>query len=187
MLLALRNASGGILRRLPQARLARTKQVKLVIRIQRFPFHIFTLLDRYIVREFLKNFLLIIAALVVIAELIVATQLVDDLFKNKVGVEILLQYLKFDLPRWIFLIMPVAAMTTTLITFGALTRNSEIIAMRSSGISLYRIALPVIIVAVLLSGLAFWLQDYILPSTNKIADDYKKPAQGDAAAAHIRV
>lgn len=162
----------------PSATPARKRRVRVVIRIQRFPFHVFTLLDRYIVREFLKNFVLILIALVLIAELIVATQLVDDVFKNKVGIDVLLQYLKFNFPQWVFFILPVAAMTTTLITFGALTRNSEIIAMRSSGISLYRIAFPVIVVAMVLSVFAFWLQDRILPITNKVAMRYKDELKG---------
>ena len=155
------------------------KRIRVVVRIQRFPFHIFTLLDRYIIGEYLRNLLLILIALVMIAELIVATQLVDDLFKNKVPFEVLLQFLKFNFPQWVFFILPVAAMTTTLITFGALTRNSEIIAMRSSGISLYRIALPVMVVGAILSGFAFWLQDYILPYTNKIANNYKDTLKGE--------
>ncbi|HSP06065.1 MAG TPA: LPS export ABC transporter permease LptG [Acidobacteriota bacterium] len=160
------------------------RRVRVVIHVKRFPLHIFTLLDRYIVREFLKNMLLILVALVVIAELIVATQLVDDLFKHKVGVDVLLQYLKFNFPQWVFFVLPVAAMTTTLITFGALTRNSEVIAMRSSGISLYRISTPVIVVGIALSAFAFWLQDHILPYTNKVANRYKDQIKGETAQAN---
>lgn len=184
---ALSKAAAAI-RRVGAFRMAKTaesapakRRIRVVIRVKRFPFHVFTLLDRYIVREFLKNLLLILFALVLIAELIVATQLVDDLFKHKVGFDVLLQYLKFNFPQWVFFILPVAAMTTTLITFGALTRNSEIIAMRSSGISLYRIALPVIVVGLLLSGFAFWLQDHILPYSNKVANRYRDQIKGELA------
>lgn len=160
-------------------RSVQARRIRVVLRIQRFPFRIFTLLDKYIVREFLKVFVLTLVALVTIAELIVATQLVDDLFKNKVGVDILMQYLKFNFPQWIFWVLPVSAMTTTLVTFGMLTRNSEVIAMRSSGISLYRIALPVMIVAIAFCGVAYWLQDYILPVTNKIANNYRAQIRGE--------
>ncbi len=157
------------------------RRIRVVIRIRKFPFRIFTLLDKYIVTEFLKVFALTIIALVLIAELIVATQLVDDLFKNKVSVSILLQYLKFNFPQWIFWVLPVSAMTTTLVTFGMLTRNSEVIAMRSSGISLYRIALPVTVVAIFFCMIAYWLQDYILPVTNKIANNYRAQIRGEPA------
>lgn len=160
-------------------RSVQVRRIRVVVRIQRFPFRVFTLLDKYIVREFLKVFILTLIALVVIAEVIVATQLVDDLFKNKVPVTILMQYLKFNFPQWIFWVLPVSAMTTTLVTFGMLTRHSEVIAMRSSGISLYRIAVPVMVLALGLCGIAYWLQDYILPVTNKIANNYRAQIRGE--------
>lgn len=182
MVSAIRNLLG----RSKQLRLAAAsgerKRVRVVIRIQRFPFHIFTLLDRYILTEYMKNFVLILVALVLIAELILATQLVDDMFKSKAGIDVLLQFLKFNIPQWVFYILPVAAMTTTLITFGSLTRNSEIIAMRSSGISLYRISLPIIVASIALSAFAFWLQDRILPMTNKVANEYRSQLKGIPAA-----
>jgi len=155
------------------------KRVRLVIRVPKFSWSAFTLLDKYIVLEFLKNFVLIMIALVLIAELIEATQLVDDLFRSKAGIGVLLQYLKFNIPQWIFYVVPVTALTTTLVTFGMLTKNSEVIAMKSSGISLYRISLPVIIVALFLSFFAFWLQDFILPLTNRIAHNYKDAVKGN--------
>jgi LPS export ABC transporter permease LptG len=91
----------------------------------------------------------------------------------------LFQFLKFHFPQWVFYTLPVSALTTTLVTFGAMTKNSEIIAMRSSGISLYRISLPVIVLALMLSCGAYWLQDYILPYTNKIADNYRRQIRGE--------
>jgi LPS export ABC transporter permease LptG/LPS export ABC transporter permease LptF len=154
------------------------RKVRIVIRLPRYSLGFFNLLDKYIVKEFIRNFVLILIALVLIAELIEATQLVDDLFRNKASVSVLFQYLKFNIPQWIFYVVPVTALTTTLVTFGTLTKNSEVIAMKSSGISLYRIALPIVIVAMFLSFFAFWLQDYILPITNKIAHNYKDALKG---------
>jgi LPS export ABC transporter permease LptG/LPS export ABC transporter permease LptF len=154
------------------------KHVRVVLKIRRLPWRLFTLLDRYIVREFIKNFLLILVALVLIAELIEATQLVDDLFAHKLPYSILFDYLKFHFPQWVFYVLPVTALTTTLVTFGLMTKNSEIIAMKSSGVSLYRISIPIIIVASILSVLAFWLQDYILPYTEKIAHNLHRQIKG---------
>jgi Predicted permeases len=152
--------------------------VRVVVRIKRFPFRLFTLLDRYIVQEFIKNFLLILIALVLVAELIEATQLVDDLFQHKLPYVLLFEYMKFHFPQWVFYVMPVTALTTTLVTLGLMTKNSEIIAMKSSGVSLYRISIPVIIVAAVLSVMAFWLQDYILPYTEKIAHNLHSQIKG---------
>jgi LPS export ABC transporter permease LptG len=59
-----------------------------------------------------------------------------------------------------------------------MTKNSEVIAMKSSGVSLYRISIPVMIVAASLSVMAFWLQDYILPYTEKIAHNLHSQIKG---------
>lgn len=154
------------------------RRIRVVIRVERFPFRIFTLLDRYVVREFIKNLVLIIIALVCISELIEGTQMVDDMLRNKVPLDVLLSYLKYHMPQWIFFVLPVSALTTTLVTFGLFSKNSEIIAMKASGVSLYRISLPVIILSLLLSGFAFWEQEYILPQSNKIADNYRRQLKG---------
>ncbi len=154
------------------------RRVLIVIRVRRLPWRLFTLLDKYLVREFLLKFVLILVALVVIAELIEGVQLVDDVFANKVTGGVLIQYLKFHLPQWIFFVLPVTALTTTLVTFGLLTKNSEITAMKASGISLYRISLPIIVLSLFLCGAAFWLQEYILPSANKIANNYRRQIKG---------
>lgn len=156
----------------------KVRRVRVVIRVQRFPFRIFTLLDRYVIREFAKNLALILIGLVLISELIEGTQLVDDMLKNKASFDILFSYLKFHFPQWIFYVLPVSALTTTLVTFGLFSKNSEIIAMKASGVSLYRISLPVIVLALLLSGFAFWEQEYVLPVANKIASNYRRELKG---------
>jgi LPS export ABC transporter permease LptG/LPS export ABC transporter permease LptF len=154
------------------------RRIRVVIRVERFPFRLFTLLDRYVVREFLKNLLLIMIALVCISELIEGTQMVDDMLRNKVPLDVMLSYLKFHMPQWVFFVLPVSALTTTLVTFGLFSKNSEIVAMKASGVSLYRISLPVVILALLLSAFAFWEQEYILPQSNKVADDYRRQLKG---------
>ena len=156
----------------------KSKRIRLVIRVEKFPFRFFTLLDQYIVWEFVKNYMLTLLALVLISEVIEATQLAGDMLRNKVPIAVLLQYMKYHMPQWVFYVLPVSALTTTLVTFGLFSKNSEIIAMKSSGVSLYRISLPLILLATLFSGLAFWEQEYILPSANKKAEEYRRAIKG---------
>ena len=54
-------------------------------------------------------------------------------------------------------------------TIGLLTKNSELIVMRACGISLYRSALPLLLFAVLFSGVLFELQEHVLADSNREA------------------
>ena len=60
---------------------------------------------------------------------------------------------------------PLAMLLASIMTFGELGENYELVAMKSSGISLFRIMKPLIIVAILITGTAFTLANYNLPHT----------------------
>jgi LPS export ABC transporter permease LptG len=63
-----------------------------------------------------------------------------------------------------------SALVATLVVIGSLTKNSELIVMRACGVSLYRSAVPLILFAVLLSGVLFELQEHVLAYSNRRAD-----------------
>ena len=60
----------------------------------------------------------------------------------------LLRYFYFQTPQYVYYIIPMAALVATLVTIGVLTKNSELIVMRACGISLYRSALPLLLLRV---------------------------------------
>ncbi len=64
------------------------------------------------------------------------------------------------------LAFPLSMLIASLMTFGALGENYELVAMKSSGISLFRMMKPLIVVAFLTSCIAFYFANYVLPETN---------------------
>jgi lipopolysaccharide export system permease protein len=62
--------------------------------------------------------------------------------------------------------MPACVLLAALITFGLFSRNHEIVAMKANGISLYRIARPVLAFALVVCGLNFLLNEYVTPAAN---------------------
>jgi lipopolysaccharide export system permease protein len=64
------------------------------------------------------------------------------------------------------LAFPLSMLIASLMTFGALGENYELVAMKSSGISLFRVMKPLMVVAFLMSCVAFYFANYILPETN---------------------
>jgi LPS export ABC transporter permease LptG len=66
----------------------------------------------------------------------------------------------------LYQISPLAVLIAVLVTFGVLNRNSELIAMKATGISLYRLVIPVVSIAAILSLALFLFDEYYLPQAN---------------------
>lgn len=69
------------------------------------------------------------------------------------------------LPHYFELALPAALLLTTILTINRLSRSGEIVAMLSSGVSLYRIARPFILISILLAGTSIFSSGYLKPLT----------------------
>jgi len=83
-------------------------------------------------------------------------------------------YVMWGAPRYLYEILPVAALIGSVLGLGALASNSELIVMRSVGISLWRIVGWVMRAALLLIVLSFVLSEWVIPYTNEKAQSIKK-------------
>ena len=127
------------------------------------------LLDLYVSRLYLSIFLLSFGALVGIFYISTLIDLADKLFGGVAPLGLLLRYFYFATPQFVYYIIPLAGLLATLVTIGLLTKNSELIVMRACGISLYRSALPLLLFALMFSGVLFGLQEYVLADSNQEA------------------
>src|SRR5262249_37030820 len=66
---------------------------------------------------------------------------------------------------------PMAALVAVMVTFGLLEKSSQVVVLKASGISVFRLATPAILCSALLSGVVFLNQDYVLPFTNRRQDN----------------
>ncbi len=71
-----------------------------------------------------------------------------------------------QLPSFIVLSFPMSTLLATLLIFGRLSGDSEIIALRGCGVSLYRLVLPAIVLSFLVTGTTFFFNEFVVPSTN---------------------
>lgn len=83
-------------------------------------------------------------------------------------------YVMWGAPHYLYEILPVAALIGSVLGLGALASNSELIVMRSVGISLWRIVGWVMRAALLLIVLSFVLSEWVIPYTNEKAQSIKK-------------
>jgi lipopolysaccharide export system permease protein len=91
---------------------------------------------------------------------------VDDLVGKGLDIKVLgemLFYASFGLLPYAF---PLAMLLASIMTFGSFGENYELVAMKSSGISLYRIMKPLLFIAVIVTTTAFYFANYVLPNTN---------------------
>ncbi|WP_413677691.1 LptF/LptG family permease [Prochlorococcus sp. MIT 0916] len=132
---------------------------------------IFPLLDRWILFELLPPLFFSIAAFTVVS---LSVGVVFDLIRKIVEIglplSIAVQILFLKLPSFIVISFPMAMLLSTLLAYGSLNDNSEIKALKSIGISIYRLILPGLILSVFMSYMTFIFNNNIVPSTNKNAE-----------------
>jgi LPS export ABC transporter permease LptG/LPS export ABC transporter permease LptF len=133
----------------------------------RFP----NILDRYIIRKYLAVFSLVFFSLLVISVIVTFFERIDNIYEHNKSIGLLLEYIRYSLPEFMHYIFPVAALTTALLSLGLLTKFNEITAMKTCGLSLYRIILPVVLLAGVVSFFSYYLQENVLPYSNKKAEE----------------
>ena len=88
------------------------------------------------------------------------------------------EYLVNLTPNMLYSIAPLAVLITVLVTFGVLNRNSEIIAMKATGISLYRLVIPIVSIAAILALSLFLFDEFYLPQANRRQEALRSTIKG---------
>ena len=122
-------------------------------RLPRLPVHIqistlpISTLDRYLLREWLRVFLITLLGFPILVIVIDLTDKLDTYMARGIKpAAVALSYV-FDLPEKMFLVLPVAVLFATVFTVGALGRHSELTAAKASGISFHRLVRPLFVAA----------------------------------------
>ena len=126
------------------------------------------ILDRYILSEMIMPFIYGVAAFSILFMSVSSSELISNIVAvgTKGGFQLLVKYILSSLPQVFVYTFPMAVLLSTLMAFGTLSGNSEIIAMKAGGISFVRIGIPGIILTLLISLVSFFMSEYILPDAN---------------------
>ncbi|HEX9653638.1 MAG TPA: LPS export ABC transporter permease LptG [bacterium] len=140
------------------------------------------ILDRYILRRFCVAMVFAIAAFVLI---VIFVDMVGNLAKfidRDVPKTIILRYYLVYIPYIWILVMPIAMLLASIFSIGYMARQNELVAIKSVGVSLYRILSPPLLFSILVSLLAFAIGEQIVPVANQqkseIETTYLEPASG---------
>jgi LPS export ABC transporter permease LptF/LPS export ABC transporter permease LptG len=140
----------------------------------------FRVLDIYVLRGFWFFFFLVLVVFVSLFIIVTLFELLPDIVKNNVATSVVVSYFVFLLPQIAYYMIPITVLLAILINLGTLTKMNEILAVKAGAISLYRMAIPLLITGLLMSGAIYLLQDLVLPYSNQRQEDYRNVIKGRA-------
>ena len=126
------------------------------------------LLDRFVSRELLVNVLFAIAVLSLV--LVVGNifrKLLPLLVNHDVPVEYLVTFIAYVLPFSLIFTIPWGLLTAVLLVFGRLSADNELIALRSNGVSITRICIPLAALAIICTAICLWLNVQVAPAAQE--------------------
>jgi lipopolysaccharide export system permease protein len=132
------------------------------------------ILYRYIIKIFAKNFL---AATVAIALVGIVSELFRQInlyIDNKTPFYLILIHLLSDMPLWLIQALPIATILALLFSLEGLSKNNEIMAMKASGINIWKIIALFFIMGFLIGTGDFAVKEFIVPKTSSYNEVVKK-------------
>jgi len=121
------------------------------------------IVNRFLLSFFLRILFLTTSAFIGIYLLIDFFEKVDDFIEHKAVAMDYFVYISNSIPLILVQILPLAILTTMVLTLGGLSRTNEITAMRACGISLWRIVQPLMSLALVLSFILLLLNEFVIP------------------------
>jgi LPS export ABC transporter permease LptG len=137
--------------------------------------------DTYLFSSFIFYFLLWLLSFLLMTHVFTFFELLSDIIKNHISMGRVFTYLFFLSPRLIYRFTPISVMTAVLVVFGVLAKNNEVTAFKACGVSVYRLAVPILVGGLLLSGGLFAFDHYWVPEADRIQDAIRAEIKGRPA------
>lgn len=128
------------------------------------------ILDKYILSEMIFPFLYGVTAFTVLFMSITSSEMISNMISmGSSNLSTVMRYVLCSIPQVLVYTFPMSVLLSTLLSFGRLSGDSEIIAMKAGGTSFVRIALPGLMLTLLISLIAYYLGDRVVPDANYTA------------------
>ena len=144
------------------------------------------IIDRWLLGQLIPPLLFAISAFTVVS---VSVGVMVDLIRKVVefGLPLILalQIMVLKLPSFLVLSFPMSVLLSTLLAYGKLSGNSEILALRSLGIRTYRTIIPALILSIFMTGLTFYFNNNLVPTANKYSEMLLRDGLGKSVSMEI--
>lgn len=125
------------------------------------------LIDLYIIKQLILPWIFSLAVCTILGELIgISFEQIRFVTEREFPIITSLQVHLFKLPAFLSLALPFSLLMATIITYGQLSKNNEIIALKSFGINSMRLVIPALILSFIVAIFMFWLDAIIVPNAN---------------------
>jgi len=144
------------------------------------------LLDVFLLRSFIYYFALLTVGFILLFEVFTFFELLDDIAQHRTALVEVTSYFLYLACYLFYQLAPLAALVSVLVTLGVMTKNNELVAFKASGLSLYRIALPLLLAGVFLAAGLLVLDDTYLPFANQRQDALRNQIKGRPAQTYYQ-
>lgn len=128
-------------------------------------------MDRYLASELIPPFLFGVGAFSSVGVAVgTLFDLVRKVVESGLPLQIAIDVFVYKLPSFIVLAFPMATLLAALITYSRLSSDSELIALRSCGVSIYRLVLPAVVLSLIVTGITFVFNEQVVPAANHQAE-----------------
>ncbi len=158
----------------------KSSRAVLVIRLPVMSVPLPRLIDRYISRRYLRTAVLAFVGLLVLYYIGEFIELSEKLSKGEATLSQVAEYFYYATPKFIYFVVPLATLVAVLTTLGGLTRTNELTVLRACGVSLYRTAIPLVVLALVWSGMLFSLEDHVMAHSERQAEVLRNTIRGRA-------
>ena len=155
---------------------------RITFRLPLFP----QIVDGYMLGGFLFWFVTVLISFVVIQHIYTFFELIGDMIRNHIGMNVMLRYLMYLTPKYLYDSTPISVLVAVLVRFSILSKNNEVTAFKASGISVYRLAIPVVLAAVVLSVGLFVFDHTVVPPANREQDGLRNRIKGKPVQTYLR-
>ena len=137
------------------------------------------LIDKWIISKLLPILFFAISAFTIVSLSVgVMFDLIRKIVEYGLPIFIALKIFFLSLPGFLVIAFPMSVLLSCLLTYGNLSSNSEILALKSLGINNFRIVLPSLFLAILMTFLTFTFSDNLVPKSNRLAADLLQNSLG---------
>ena len=137
------------------------------------------LIDRWIISKLIPILFFAISAFTIVSLSVgVMFDLIRKIAEYGLPIFIALKIFFLSLPGFLVIAFPMSVLLACLLTYGSLSANSEILALKSLGINNSRIVLPSLILAAFMTFLTFSFNDQLVPISNRLATDLMQNSLG---------
>ncbi|MBW2739572.1 MAG: LptF/LptG family permease [Deltaproteobacteria bacterium] len=130
-----------------------------------------SIIHKYLTGEIFKCLFFVLAVVVSIYVAVDFFEKIDNFMEAGLPFSKIFAFLIFKIPFIIAQIIPVCILLSVIIVFGLMTKNNELIALKSSGVSVYYLLKPIFIIGLILSLLLFFISEVIVPITMERANE----------------